>query len=268
MGAIKTLTPKRWKVNGKVSWVIDFTENGKRRRKKFKSKTAAEDWAKDAIRMRELYGRGWLSLDDKSRIAVVESYVRAKDGGYTLSEAATNEIIAADMLTQQNDSFITSLEIETTTTSFNKYVLKIALYDVNHEESTYQTNLTINGFSNNRPVIEEVNGPQEITRPTSGETPATFTARVTDADGDDTINQVFMRIIDKETGEVTGSPFQMLDDGTNLGDETASDYIFTLTFDVTATDNRPDRDYDLQFFAVDLGGLTSDTVKTTFSIRE
>lgn len=188
--------------------------------------------------------------------------------GYTLSEAATNEIIAADMLTQQNDSFITSLEIETTTTSFNKYVLKIALYDVNHEESTYQTNLTINGFSNNRPVIEEVNGPQEITRPTSGETPATFTARVTDADGDDTINQVFMRIIDKETGEVTGSPFQMLDDGTNLGDETASDYIFTLTFDVTATDNRPDRDYDLQFFAVDLGGLTSDTVKTTFSIRE
>ena len=87
MGAIKTLTPKRWKVNGKVSWVIDFTENGKRRRKKFKSKTAAEDWAKDAIRMRELYGRGWLSLDDKSRIAVVESYVRAKDGGYTLSEA-------------------------------------------------------------------------------------------------------------------------------------------------------------------------------------
>ena len=51
MGATKAFTPKRWKVNGKVSWVIDFTENGKRTRKKFISKTAAEDWGKDQMRI-------------------------------------------------------------------------------------------------------------------------------------------------------------------------------------------------------------------------
>jgi integrase len=87
MGATKSFTPKRWKVNGKASWVIDFTENGKRTRKKFLAKTAAEDWAKDQMRIRELYGQGWINLDDKSRIAVVEGYIRSKDGGYTLSEA-------------------------------------------------------------------------------------------------------------------------------------------------------------------------------------
>ena len=76
MGATVSFTLKRWKVNGKVSWVIDFTENGKRTRKKFLSKTAAEDWGKDQIRLRELYGQGWINLDDKSRIAVVEGYIR------------------------------------------------------------------------------------------------------------------------------------------------------------------------------------------------
>jgi len=60
----------------------------------------------------------------------------------------------------------------------------------------------------------------------------------------------------------------MLDDGTTFGDELPGDHTYTLSFDVTATSNRPDRDYDIEFFAIDQGGLFSDTVRTTFSIRD
>jgi hypothetical protein len=160
-----------------------------------------------------------------------------------------------------DQSFLTS------TTSFSNFLIEVYAFDQNGNGNNIQTDFSISGFSNNRPVITDTTSPGTIIRPEIGSEDATFTATVTDADGDETISRVFLRIIDQQTGEVEGSPFDMADDGASLGDQTANDLVYTWSLPVTDTDNRPDRDYDIEFFALDQGGLYSDTLRTTFHIR-
>lgn len=160
-----------------------------------------------------------------------------------------------------------SVDITTSTTAFEEYTVEVFGYDENGNGSFIQTPLRITGFSNNPPAITETTSPDTLIRPETGSVSATFTATVTDEDGDDTVSRVFLRIIDQETGEVQGSPFDMADDGTSLGDQVADDQVFTWSLPVTQTSNRPDRDYNIEFIALDEGGLNSDTLRTTFHIR-
>ena len=60
----------------------------------------------------------------------------------------------------------------------------------------------------------------------------------------------------------------MFDDGISNEDQIANDSVFTFSLPVTPTDNRPNRDFDIEYFAEDISGLTTDTVKTIFIIRE
>jgi hypothetical protein len=68
--------------------------------------------------------------------------------------------------------------------------------------------------------------------------------------------------------EVQGSPFEMFDDGSTFDDDVASDSIYTWSLPVEPTNNNPNRDFNIEFYALDEGGLSSDTIRTTFSIRE
>lgn len=193
--------------------------------------------------------------------------------GYLISRNEDQALFYEGNLTLQNDNeggtpiYEATVALRTSTTSFTKYSVEVFSYDETGKGSFAQTPLTITGFSNNPPVITETTSPDAIVRPEMGSTPATFTATVTDEDGNETISRVLLRIIDQVTGEVEGSPFDMADDGSSLGDQTADDQIYTWSLPVTETANRPDRDYDIEFFAIDAGGLSSDTVRTTFQIR-
>ena len=188
---------------------------------------------------------------------------------YVVRNKETEKILTEDILTYTDFGHVGNFQISTTTTSYEDYFVEIYVYDEEAQGNYYQTSISIRGLSNNRPVITDTTSPGTIIRPSSGETLAVFTATVTDADGDNTIDRVFLRIIDQTSGEVEGSPFLMSDNGSSLGDETADDQIYTWSYGVPGNPDSGiiDRDYDIEFFALDKGGLYSDTLRTTFHIR-
>ncbi len=191
--------------------------------------------------------------------------------GYSITDRGNQELLISNELVSGNtvNTYSSEIELETTTTSFLDLLIEVFAYTEDGKGNYIQKSLGITGFSNNPPEILEVSNPDTLTRPVSGDIPAIFTATVTDLDGDDTISRVLIRIIDSEDGEVTGSPFDMADDGNSLRDETANDNIFTWSLNVPSNpaSGRINRDYDIEYFAIDKGGLYSDTLRTTFSIR-
>jgi hypothetical protein len=60
----------------------------------------------------------------------------------------------------------------------------------------------------------------------------------------------------------------MFDDGSTYTDTTANDSVYTWFQPVPPNENDPNRDFDIEFYVIDLAGLSSDTVRTTFRIRE
>ncbi len=159
-----------------------------------------------------------------------------------------------------------NVEIETSTTSIEDYVVNVFFNNESGAGNYAQTSFSIVGFSNDPPEILDTENPDEVQIPSNGITSIQFKAKVTDVDGQNNIQGVFMRLISQSTGEVPGSPFQLFDDGQNSGDETAQDSVFTLSLEIDSNNN-PDL-YDLEYYAIDKGDLVSDTVKSTLRIRE
>ena len=201
--------------------------------------------------------------------ASIENISQESTFGFVLRDKISQESILNGELiaSTEADKFGNEIELETTTTSFQEFLVEVYAYNNDGSGNFIQTAISVKGFSNNPPDIISVNNPDTLQRPTSGEIIARFTAKVTDLDAQNSLDQVLIRVINQETGEVTGSPFQMVDDGSS-GDLIANDSTFTWALPVTPTDNNPNRDFNIEYYAIDLGGLVSDTVKTTFSIRE
>lgn len=169
-----------------------------------------------------------------------------------------------EIIDSQTNTYSASFEIQTTTTSIENYMVNV-IYS--HKAGLYiQKELSIKGFSNSRPQLISVNNPASVSRPTSGTKPVIFTAKATDADGQNTLEGVYMRLISQVSGEVSASPFTMYDDGTTAGDAIANDSTFTLALQINPANQL--ETYNIHYYAVDKGGLISDTLKTTFSIVE
>lgn len=188
---------------------------------------------------------------------------------YIVSDKDSGEEIHSgifDITDSRTGNFGVDVPIETTTDSFENFIINAYPSSDGGNGNYAQTSFKIIGIPNNPPQILETDNPDEVQLPTSGNQDVTFTAKVTDEDEQDTIENVFMRLISETTGEVGGSPFTLFDDGTNGGDGTASDSLYTLTLQIS-DQNQPDT-YNLEYFAIDEGGLVSDTVTSTFIIRE
>ncbi|MDR9415951.1 MAG: hypothetical protein RI564_06695 [Gracilimonas sp.] len=189
---------------------------------------------------------------------------------YAISSKSSGETVLEGELSpskSQQYNFRAEANLPTTTTSIEDYIVNVFFED--NPKVYAQTGFSIQGFSNNPPEIKSVENPDEVEIPSSGSTPIQFKAKVTDEDGQNTIEAVYMRLISNSTGEVSGSPFQLLNDGQtsgDSGDETAQDSVFTLTLEISNA-NQPDT-YDLEYYAIDRGDLVSDTVKSTLIIRE
>ncbi len=188
--------------------------------------------------------------------------------GFAIRDKVTKELVSTGELTAESrdNIFWNESDLETSTTSFEEYIVEVYAYNNDGNGNYFQTQLSVSGFSNNPPEILEVNNPEEVQRPSSGQTSVSFTAKTTDEDGQDTIDAVYLRLISRVSGEVSGSPFQLYDDGSTQSDTAPNDSIYTATFPVSPANQL--QTYDILYYAIDKGGLVSDTVKTTFSIIE
>lgn len=184
----------------------------------------------------------------------------------TVTDRSTDEIILQRKLSanQNTQQYTYQFPISTRTTYFQKFRLNIYGVNGSGNFSYAVASLNIEGFSVEAPQILEVSNPDTVTKPSSDTDLYPFTAKVTDQEGQDTIEGVFVRIINPETGEVNNSPFQLYDDGSNGEDAIANDSLYTITFPVDP--NSQAQTFDLLYYATDKGGLTSDTVKTQFII--
>ena len=186
-----------------------------------------------------------------------------------VTDLISEQVIVTKPLTSDNSNlYRAQFDLETNTASSTSYLIKVTAYSLQEVGNYATTVLNVEGLQNYKPIIFATSSPDTIFRPTSGSVPATFTASVSDQNGDNTIDNVLLRVIDLSTGEVSGSPFTMADDGTSLGDASANDLIFTWELPVSQTTGEQNRDYNIEFFAIDNLGLSSDTVRTTFHIRE
>lgn len=189
----------------------------------------------------------------------------------TEESSGSSEVISETEMNQEGDSgvFAAGINYTTSTTNISDLLARVYLYNEQGNGNYASSTVKIKGFSNFRPEILFVNNPDTVYRPASGSVLAKFEAKVTDDDGYSTLQGVYIRVISpQDSRDVEGSPFLMADDGSTYEDDTAGDSLFTWSQSVTPTTNNPNRDFNIEYFAVDKGGLHSDTVRTTFSIRE
>ena len=202
--------------------------------------------------------------------AGIQNVDLVEEMGFVLRDRETEQIIEQgellESLAGQGSFYGANFQIETTTTSFEEYSVEVYAYDEFGSGNYFQSGIVIEGASNEVPVILWANNPSEVQRPTSGTTLVSFTAKATDPEGQNSIDGVFMRLISQVSGEVSNSPFRMYDDGSSGSDQIAQDSVFTVSFNIDPTNKL--ETYDIEYFAIDLAGLVSDTVRTTFSIVE
>jgi hypothetical protein len=58
----------------------------------------------------------------------------------------------------------------------------------------------------------------------------------------------------------------MFDDGINYNDVAANDSVYSITFPIAAIEDRMTQSFFIEYFAIDQGGIYSDTTRTTFKI--
>lgn len=73
--------------HGNPRWRVAFVELGRERRRFFETRQAAEAFAADRETQQRDYGAVWLAATAAVRREATDAIVRARDGGYTLSEA-------------------------------------------------------------------------------------------------------------------------------------------------------------------------------------
>ncbi len=187
--------------------------------------------------------------------------------GFNVRNLSTDEVINSGLMASLNGTiYSASFDIETSTTAFSNFVVQVFVFDDNGNINTAEKYIEFRGFSNARPVILEVNNPAEVNRPATGQFLTQFTAKVTDADGQQTIDRVLVRILDDSDVEVPDSPFQMFDDGVTYNDIAVNDSVYSITFPIASSENQDTQNFSIEYFAIDQGGIYSDTTRTNFTI--
>lgn len=167
-------------------------------------------------------------------------------------------------------TFQTSIPVSTNTVIFETYTLVITPSLSGNNQNFAQAIIRQTGVPINPPEILEVNNPEEVEIPSGSDvTRVLFTAKVTDADGQDNLDRVFIDFVNEDGSILTPDPNILLDDGNNSnsngsGDATASDSVYTIQFFVDSSNTPNNR--TARYYALDKSGLSSDTLTTTFNI--
>ncbi len=182
---------------------------------------------------------------------------------YTVIDLRNERVLLNGNLAPEGNLYSAAFSINTRTTSVLDLVIEVNAFNEEGARTFAQSYIEIIGFSNAAPVILFADNPETVSLPDEGTKVVNFTAKVTDEDGQDTIDGVFLRLISRASGEVAGSPFPLSDNGTQE-DEVAADSVFTASF--TINPNNDPQTYEILYYATDIGGLVSDTTRTSFRI--
>lgn len=180
-------------------------------------------------------------------------------------EATGNRIAQDDMELQDGNRYTGTFDIETSTTTFANYVVEVHVINKQGNGNYAQKRLVLQGFSNAAPELLETILPDTTFRPISGSVFPMFTAKVADQDGQETIDKVYIKLVNQPLNQ--DLTYTMVDNGTEA-DAVANDSVYSWSIEITPTTNTPNRDYQVEVFAIDQAGLSSDTVRTTWYIRE
>lgn len=199
--------------------------------------------------------------------AIIENVDDSIIPGFVIRNKLSSAFISNGDLTAGDvaNSFSISTTLESTTTSFDEYIVEVYAYNDNASGNFVQSTISIQGFANNRPEILDVSNPNEVVIPTTGVTEVAFMAKVSDLDGQDNIDRVLIEFINEDGSTLVPVPNELLDNGID-GDIAANDSVFTISFSINAN-NTPNNRRAL-YFAVDKAGLHSDTLETVFNIVE
>lgn len=165
---------------------------------------------------------------------------------------------------ESGQSYTENIEIATTTTTIQEYVFYVLVDDESGNGNYAESNFSIKGFSNDPPQILEANNPAEVKIPSGDEiVNFFFTAKVTDPDGQDNIERVFIEFINEDGTRLIPNPNSLLDNGLD-GDQVAKDSVYTIGFSINSSNTPNNR--TVQYIAIDKAGLSSDTLETQFNI--
>jgi hypothetical protein len=193
--------------------------------------------------------------------------------GFSLSLG--NETIASGPLTQTQTPGVYTAQTELTfsTLSFSTFRAYVYAYDQRNYGNSIERKLKVQGILTAPPEIIEVNNPEEVQIPASGQTQITFTARVVHPFAQELIQRVAFFIVDSQNRRLpdSNSSFEMFDDGvTNLSegrnDEAANDSVYTRV--LFANENNTPENYRIFYFALDKAGQSSDTLETILRFVE
>jgi hypothetical protein len=159
------------------------------------------------------------------------------------------------------------VSIESQTTVIRQYTIYAWLKDQSGNNlSRVQGKLNITGFSTSPPEIIWVDNPDSVQIPAAGTAGFDFQAKVVHPDGQGNISRVLIDLIDNTGNALSGSPFDLFDDGRldESGDAVAGDSVYTRRFSI-GQGNQPD-DLTVRYHALDRFGASSDTVSANLVI--
>jgi hypothetical protein len=157
-----------------------------------------------------------------------------------------------------------TVPIETSTTTLADYSVSVIVVENGRPISNKVIGkIRINGFSTGRPVLLLQETPANVQIPISGSQSFDLKAKVSHPNGNALIQTVNVIIRGANGVALSGSPFQLFDNGNTAenGDVAAGDSLYTRRF-VISSSNNPDT-YTLRFYAIDRFGASSDTLTAT-----
>jgi hypothetical protein len=168
----------------------------------------------------------------------------------------------------QTGNFEATFGLSLNTLDFKQFEVFTYVYDESGNSNWVSRRLRVEGFANAAPQILEVDNPAEVTIPSGpGAIPVSFTAKVTDEDGQNTIREVQILFENEDGSILTPSPNLLRDDGSSeSGDLAAGDSVFTITFQIDQNNTPSNR--QALYFAIDNAGLSSDTLSLPFNILD
>jgi hypothetical protein len=157
-----------------------------------------------------------------------------------------------------------TVPIPTSTTTLADYSVSVIVVENGRPISNKVIGkIRINGFSTGRPVLLLQETPANVQIPISGSQTFDLKAKVSHPNGNSLIQTVNVMIRGANGVALSGSPFQLFDNGntTDNGDVAAGDSLYTRRF-VISSSNNPDT-YTLRYYAIDRFGASSDTLTAT-----
>lgn len=178
-----------------------------------------------------------------------------------VTDTETDEIVFEGPMSQPTSH---TLSIESTTTSIAEYAVNVIAIEAGQPVSNKLLGrLRVNGFSTGRPSLLFEQTPATVQIPSSGSQIFDLKTKVSHPNGNSLIQTVNVIIRGQNGAALSGSPFQLFDNGntTENGDVAAGDSLYTRRF-VISSSNNPDT-YTLRYYAIDRFGASSDTLTAT-----